>query len=90
MYDSEEVFTNSKTCTQELLDTIKPFAKSNITLFKLTGQNSPFDKSYDKKVFPIPVIQSIESLNKTYNSTTEFYQYMLVIKNAKETYQWRN
>lgn len=89
LYNSEDPFLNSRGCSQEFLDMANPFIKSDITLFKLTGKESPYEEKFYESLLPVNVAKLVKDSNGTYKSTTEFYQYVMVIKNPKQTYPWR-
>lgn len=87
--NTNEDFYFSDTCSSEILNVIDPYLKSDLTLFKLTGKDSPFEKSFYKYCFPSKGI-GLENLSGSKGeATTDYFQYLLIIKNSKEA-KFRN
>lgn len=61
--------------------TLQPFLESDFTLFRLSGQNSPFEK---KLLWLLSDADYAGDLSAQKEVTTDYYQYCIVIKNSEE------
>lgn len=85
LYDTTTPLSGERNCSKEFLSMVSPITKSEIAMFKLHGKDSPFSSKFYKSAFPLQTAQMFENTKKTYGSTTDFYQYIILIKNVKDT-----
>lgn len=68
------------TTSKSLEDVFSPLADNDITIFKLTGNNSPFEKQ-----IYWPYSQSFTGTIPTEGKTTDYFQFLILIKNSDST-----
>ncbi|WP_435791508.1 hypothetical protein [Clostridium sp.] len=87
LYDNCDVMTRGNYSTAKLTsygsndNILEPFSKEDITLFKLTGEQSPF---HQELIWPFNINIS-DGIIPTEGVTTDYFQYMILIKSAKAT-----
>jgi erythromycin esterase-like protein len=86
LYDNCDIMTRGKYGTTKLTSyrstekILEPFTKEDITLFKLTGNKSPFQQEV---IWPFDVKNA--GIIPREGVTTDYFQYMILIKNSKAT-----
>jgi len=87
LYDNCDVMKRGNYSTAKLTsygsndNILEPFFKEDITLFKLTGEQSPF---HQELIWPFNINAS-NGIIPTEGVTTDYFEYMILIKNAKAT-----
>jgi hypothetical protein len=85
LYNTNADFYFANNCSPKLIELTEPYFKSDLTLFKLTGKDSPFQKSLFKYCFPSKGEEELYNLSDSNGEvTTDYFQYILIIRNAKQ------